>query len=107
MSTAAPPMLEVRDLEVRYGARPVVRRTSLALEAGEIVALVGPNGAGKSSLLKALAGLLPHAGTVSWSSQPLDALEPRARARVISYLPQAPALHWPIYRRRPSPTRRS
>ena len=55
--------LEIRDLAVRYGARVAVQPTSFALAPGQLVALVGPNGAGKSSLLKALAGLLPHAGT--------------------------------------------
>jgi iron complex transport system ATP-binding protein len=91
--------LEIRDLAVRYGARVAVQSTSFALAPGQLVALVGPNGAGKSSLLKAIAGLLPHAGRTSWNGQPLDSLEPRARARVISYLPQSPALHWPMLAR--------
>jgi len=96
---SVPETLEVRDLAVSYGARIAVQPISLTLRRGELVALVGPNGAGKSSLLKAIAGLLPHAGTVSWNGTRLAALEPRARARVIAYLPQAPALHWPMLAR--------
>jgi iron complex transport system ATP-binding protein len=91
--------LEIRDLAVRYGERVAVQPLSLSLEPGQLVALVGPNGAGKSSVLKAIAGLLPHAGGTSWKAERLELLEPRARARVISYLPQAPALHWPMLAR--------
>jgi iron complex transport system ATP-binding protein len=88
--------LEIRDLAVRYGDRMAVRPLSSTVTTGEFVALVGPNGAGKSSLLKGIAGLLPHDGRASWNGQPLEALEPRARAQLVAYLPQAPALHWPM-----------
>jgi iron complex transport system ATP-binding protein len=88
--------LAARDIGVSYGARVALRPVTFELARGELVALVGPNGAGKTSLLKALAGLLPHSGTVAWSGAALDSLAPRARARTIAYLPQAPALHWPM-----------
>jgi len=88
--------LVARDVAVAYGPRVALEPTSVELLRGELVALVGPNGAGKTSLLKALAGLLPHAGTVSWSGVDVASLEPRARARAIAYLPQTPALHWPL-----------
>jgi iron complex transport system ATP-binding protein len=91
--------LEIRDLAVRYGTRVAVRPVSFELAPGELVALVGPNGAGKSSLLKAIAGLLAHDGRASWNGQALESLEPRARAKLIAYLPQAPALHWPMVAR--------
>ncbi len=83
-------------VEVRYGARCAVRATSLALEPSGFVALVGPNGAGKSSLIKALAGLAVHSGTITWQGRSVEALAPRERARTIAYLAQTSTVHWPL-----------
>jgi iron complex transport system ATP-binding protein len=91
--------LTMREVDVRYGARIALRPTSLELAPGELVALVGPNGAGKSSLLKALAGVLPHGGSVMWQGTPLEKLDARHRARSLAYLPQAPTFHWPMQTR--------
>ena len=52
------PMLEIDDLEVRYGAVPAVRGLTLQVHKGEIVGLIGPNGAGKSTTLHAIMGLV-------------------------------------------------
>ena len=58
-------MLEVKDLEVRYGAIQALRGISLFSQRGEVVALIGANGAGKSTLLKTISGLLrPHRGRI-------------------------------------------
>jgi len=88
--------LAVEGLGVRYGARVALASTSFTLGSGELVALIGPNGAGKSSLLKALAGLMPHSGTVTWRGMALANLDARERARTIAFLPQTPVLHWPM-----------
>ena len=55
-------VLELREIEVRYGRLPAVRDLSLSLDRGEIVGLIGPNGAGKSTTLHAIMGLVPLAG---------------------------------------------
>ena len=58
-------MLEVRDLRAGYGAITVLHGLSLAVAAGEIVAVLGANGAGKTTLNRALSGLLrPQGGTI-------------------------------------------
>lgn len=59
-------MLEISDLEVRYGSIRAVRGVDLRVRAGEITALVGSNGAGKSSVLNAIAGAVPSAGGRVW-----------------------------------------
>ena len=51
--------LDIRDLHLALGGRPVLHGIDLRIEAGEFVALAGPNGSGKSSLLRSIAGLLP------------------------------------------------
>ena len=70
------PVLSVVDLHVGYGPIKAVRGVSLAIEAGETVAVVGANGAGKTTLLRALTNLLtPERG------------EARFRGRAIASLP--------------------
>src|SRR5918995_2298372 len=53
--------LEVTDLEVSYGDTQVLKRVSLAVAAGEFVALLGPSGCGKTTLLRAISGFVPAA----------------------------------------------
>lgn len=52
-------MLEIRDLEIRYGKIAAVRGLNLEVRAGELVTLIGANGAGKTTTLKCISGLLP------------------------------------------------
>lgn len=68
-------LLELRDLEVRYGQVVGTRQLNLAVEAGETVALIGSNGAGKSSTLKAVVGLVrPYGGDVLWEGRSIKGL---------------------------------
>ncbi|MFQ5839446.1 MAG: ABC transporter ATP-binding protein [Candidatus Methylomirabilales bacterium] len=60
------PVIEVRDLKIRYGQVPAIHGISLAVTTGETVALIGANGAGKSTTLRGIAGLLPAAGGSIW-----------------------------------------
>jgi len=52
------PLLEVKNLSVRYDKAQILNGVSLTVGAGEFVGLVGPNGAGKSTLLRAISGLV-------------------------------------------------
>lgn len=60
-------LLAVENLSVNYGAIKALRNVSLAIDEGEIVAVVGHNGAGKSTLLRTISGLLkPVNGKILW-----------------------------------------
>ena len=75
-------MLEVVDLEVRYGPIRAVKGVSLAVEDAEMVALLGANGAGKSSTLLAIAGALGHAsGTIMLGGEDVSRLTPERLVR--------------------------
>jgi len=52
------PLLEVKDLGVRYDRAVILNGVSLVVDEGEFVGVVGPNGAGKSTMLRALSGLV-------------------------------------------------
>ena len=80
-------LLEARDLVVDRGRSRVLRGASLALHAGDALALVGPNAAGKSTLLRTMAGLLTaSAGGVALKERPLDTWTRAAVARAIAFV---------------------
>jgi branched-chain amino acid transport system ATP-binding protein len=83
-------MLELRDVEIRYGPVPAVRNLTLRLGKGELVGLIGPNGAGKSTTLHAITGLQPaHAGDITLDGRSLRGLAPEAIARAgVSLVPE-------------------
>jgi iron complex transport system ATP-binding protein len=87
--------IEARDLAHTYpdGTR-ALDGVRLALEGGELLAVIGPNGSGKSTLLRCLAGLLaPSSGDVLLDGANVRALTPRQRARSLAVVPQyLPAL---------------
>jgi ABC-type microcin C transport system duplicated ATPase subunit YejF len=62
-----PPLLEVHDLHVRFGAAPAVAGVNLTLSRGETLALVGESGSGKSLTMLALMGLLPGRASAAGS----------------------------------------
>ena len=65
MPDPATTLLDLEDLHAGYLGIPAVRRLSLTVESGEVVALLGPNGAGKTTTLSTIAGLLKTiSGTV-------------------------------------------
>ncbi|MEG2279917.1 MAG: ABC transporter ATP-binding protein [Comamonas sp.] len=64
------PVLQVKDLQARYGAVEALKGISLEVYPGEVVTMIGGNGAGKSTLMKVISGLEPaHSGSVFFKGQ--------------------------------------
>ena len=90
MASAA---LDIADLEVSYGATPVLHRISLAVAAGEFVALLGPSGCGKTTLLRAVSGFVPvGAGRIAVGGRDITHAPPDKRGMAMVF--QSYAL-WP------------
>jgi branched-chain amino acid transport system ATP-binding protein len=81
-------MLHVTGLKSRYGRIPVLHGIDLGVRAGELVALVGGNGAGKTTLLRALSGVQPSSGKISFDDKPIESLS--AERRVALGIVQCP-----------------
>ncbi|MDX1687634.1 MAG: ABC transporter ATP-binding protein [Candidatus Promineifilaceae bacterium] len=66
-------MLQIEGLNAGYGDVLILRDVSLAVEEGQIVALIGANGAGKTTTLRAVSGLIPvRAGAVHFDDEPIQ-----------------------------------
>jgi branched-chain amino acid transport system ATP-binding protein len=85
-----PPLLELDAVDVFHGDLQAVFGVSLALDAGQALALIGANGAGKSTLLRAITGLTPpRAGRVRFDGEDLAGLAPETVApRGIALVPE-------------------
>jgi Fe-S cluster assembly ATP-binding protein len=82
-------MLEIRNLHVAIGDKPILAGIDLTVKAGEVNAIMGPNGSGKSTLAQVLAGregYMVTEGSVRYLGQDLLALEPEQRARAGVFL---------------------
>jgi putative ABC transport system ATP-binding protein len=75
------PVLEARDVQLSFGTTPALRGASLAVAAGEILAVMGPSGSGKSTLLHCLAGILkPERGEILFAGRRVDTMGEQARS---------------------------
>jgi urea transport system ATP-binding protein len=83
-------MLDVRAIDLHYGAAKALRGISLQAEPGKVTCVLGRNGVGKTSLLDALMGQHPVSrGSILWEGADITVLPPYERARRgIAYVPQ-------------------
>ncbi len=80
--------LQIRGLSAGYGAIRVLESIDLEAPKGELTVIVGANGAGKTTLLKALSGLIPRSGEVTFDGEPLPAAPAAIVARGLAQVPE-------------------
>lgn len=81
--------LDLKNLSVLYGKTQALFDCSFSVGEGEFVALLGSNGAGKTTLLRAVSGLLPFKGSVTFSGMALDKIAAQKRLALgIAHIPQ-------------------
>jgi branched-chain amino acid transport system ATP-binding protein len=82
-------LLELEDVEARYGPVHALHGISLAVEEGSIVCVLGPNGAGKTTTLRAISGTVRRSGRISFDGRSLGRLGPDGAARLgIAHVPE-------------------
>jgi len=86
-------LLELRDVEARYGPIKALHGVSLTVAEGEIVALLGANGAGKTTTLRAVSGTVRHTGEIVFEGKPIARSKPDAVARAgVAHVPEGRGL---------------
>ncbi|MFZ9228454.1 MAG: ABC transporter ATP-binding protein [Prochlorococcaceae cyanobacterium] len=79
----AAPLLETRNLGVRFGGLQALDGVDLEIQRGEIFGLLGPNGAGKTTLFNLISGITPaSSGTVLWRGASISGLDANRIARL-------------------------
>lgn len=83
-------MLEIKNLQVSYGAINALHGISLSVKAGSIVTLIGANGAGKTTTLKTISGLLkPKSGEILYEGKNISGLPPHQVVKLgLSHVPE-------------------
>ena len=82
-------LLELADVEARYGPVRVLHGISLAVEEGSVVTVLGPNGAGKTTTLRAISGTVQRSGHIRFAGRALDRSGPAPLARLgVAHVPE-------------------
>jgi iron complex transport system ATP-binding protein len=82
--------ISLESVTVVLGGRLVVDEIDLTVDEGEWLALIGPNGAGKTTLLRAIARLIPFAGSIALQDRPTKAMPRTELSRLVALVPQDP-----------------
>jgi iron complex transport system ATP-binding protein len=83
-------VIALDELSVSFGTAEVVRGVTARVARGEWLGVIGPNGAGKTTMLRAVAGLLPFAGSVSLDGHDVRSSSRREVAKRLALVPQSP-----------------
>ncbi len=87
-------LLELHDVEARYGPIKALHGVSLSVEAGTAVSLLGANGAGKTTTLRAISGIVRKAGDVTFDGRRINRRTPEAIARLgIAHVPEGRGIY--------------
>jgi iron complex transport system ATP-binding protein len=89
-------LLTISNLDVRLGARAILKGVHTEFREGELVVVIGPNGAGKTTFLRALCGLAPSTGAMTFGGHDGRALSAIKRSRALAYLEQRGSIAWPL-----------
>jgi len=83
-------LIEIKDMRVHYGKAEALKGISLAVNEGEVVALIGANGAGKTTTLRTISGLkMPTSGEIWFKSKRIDKMPAHERTRIgIAHIPE-------------------
>jgi branched-chain amino acid transport system ATP-binding protein len=86
------PLLELIDVEARYGQVRAVHGVSLTVDEGEVVALLGANGAGKTTTLRAISGVVSRDGRIVFDGRPLPRKPELTARRGVTHVPEGRGL---------------
>src|SRR3954451_12803897 len=82
------PLLELTEVEARYGQVRALHGLSLTVDEGEVVALLGANGAGKTTTLRAISGSVARDGTLVFDGKPLPRRPEETARRGVTHVPE-------------------
>jgi branched-chain amino acid transport system ATP-binding protein len=87
------PLLELNEVRARYGPITALHGVSLAVDEGEVVAILGANGAGKTTTLRAVCGMVRTAGQITFAGRSITGRSPEGVARLgIAHVPEGRGL---------------
>lgn len=90
-------MIEIKDLCAGYNGLDVLKKISLKIDSGEMVAVLGPNGSGKTTLINVISGVLkPHKGSVTINGVSSTDLDVKSISKLIAVAPQKTEISFPF-----------
>lgn len=90
-------ILEIKDLNFKYGREKILKNINLKAEQGELITLIGPNGSGKSTLLKCINNYLKaESGEIKIKNEKVEKYSRKKLAQIIAFVPQSEEYNFSI-----------